>query len=441
MGKSIKRQSKTSKNTTRSHHKRKVIYFDNNGTTLICKDGEKAQREHLRCYNPASDSSVSQPEKKVLEDARKYLASLINATNMSIIFTSGATESNCCILRSVAEAYKRLTNTTPHFIVSEIEHASIIECVNSLVKNKCIQVTWIKPTLVGSIQPKDIEKAIKSNTALIVAMYANNELGTITDIKQISDIAHKHDIPVFSDCVQIFGKHKIDLHKNGIDALSVSFHKLYGPKRIGLLIMSNDLIEGYQIEAQISGHQQNNLRGGTEDPASVAGAVAACKWNFTKRVEKNKNLLEMKTHILDQLGKVYKLIWYDDFCKLQNNVSHSSHTETEDNSMQECIIVFGPKDQPQAMLPNTILLSIYFADQSFCNGEFKKKLDKRGIIISIGSACNTDAKTASHVINALGCDSAIKKGVLRISLGDYNKKSECDHFVKVFIEELNKHKK
>lgn len=434
MGKSQKKRiSKTKHNKNN-----KVIYFDNNGTTLLCKEGEKAQRDHLRCYNPASDSSVSEPEKKILKDAREYLCKLMNCSEneMTIIFTSGATESNCCMLRSVAEAYKRLTDNIPHYIVSEIEHASIIECVHSLLKNNNIEVTWIKPTVVGSIQPSDIEKAIKKETALIVAMYANNEIGTITDIKRIADIAHQHDIPLFSDCVQIFGKHQIDLQKNGIDALSVSFHKLYGPKRIGLLVIRNDLIDGYQLEAQINGHQQNNLRGGTEDPAGVAGAIASCKWNFAKREEKNKILFDMRNCILQQLKNKYSVMWYQDFMQLKHDVIPTM-----------CIIIFGPKDEQnnmqRAILPNTILMSIYVADQSFCNVNFKKILDKHGIIISIGSACNTNSKTASHVIKSLiGNDkynTIIKKGMLRISLGDYNKKTECNKFIEIFTKELDKY--
>ena len=391
------------------------IYLDNNATTVLCKDGVEALAKYAKCYNPSSDSAVSKPAKKLLKEATQHFR-LRAGPQYKIIFTSGATESNCTLLRSVADAFKR-KGRVPHFIASKMEHISTILCLEQMTQCGA-EVTWIEPTHQGSIDPSEIEQAIKPNTALIVCLKANNETGVVLPVEEIHQIAHNKGVPVFSDQVQWFGKYK----PSSVEAFSASFHKLYGPKGVGLLCIDQNLIDQYELSGQINGHQQDNFRGGTENVAGVAAALAASKWNFNKRKEKNDKLLKMKQFILDQLEPF-------DLRLLNQSTMDRTH-----------IVIFGSVD-PKTSLPNTILLSIVVPLKPFCNVKFKHLLDKKGIVLSIGSACNTKEKNASHVVQSIldrtnftdEHKHKIKQGILRISLGDYNLMKEMVQFMDHFV--------
>jgi len=423
----------------------KIIYLDNNSTTLICEPAIKTYKKWIECYNPATNSSVSQPAKNMIEKSKEYILNHCSTSSKKykVIFTSGATESNCLILRSVAESYKRLTNNKPHIITSSIEHSSVLDCCSSLLNNDQIELDIIQPNIYGCILPEMIESVIKQNTCLISIMYANNEIGSINNVYEIGKIAHQNKIPMHSDCVQIFGKFPIDLNKLKLDAVSISFHKFYGPKGIGALIVNNDLIEGYKLEAQINGHQQNGLRGGTENVPAIASAIEALKWTFKKRKEKNNKLLKMRNFILDELNKKipckdYMSYMTENFPNAIQNSNLTLYQDTNQKNNIEIVILGPPKDKPSYFIPNTILLSIVKnKDDNFCNLLFKKTLDKNGIIVGVGSACLSDLSKASYVLDAIQAPSIIKKGIIRISLGDCNTIEELQKFIKIFFEILN----
>ena len=417
--------------------KEKCIYFDNNGTTLICSKAEKIMMKWLKCYNPSSDFTLANGAKKLLKYAEEYIEDHCHTANKyTIIFTSGATESNCSIIRMIADAYYSNFFEKPHIVTSLMEHKSIISCLQSLEKMGIVEVTYVIPTIHGVITPTSIKEAIKDNTCLVTIMYANNELGTINDIPAIAKITHttsngKFKIPFHTDAVQLFGKHRIKLlgeNKNGdmdIDVLSMSFHKLYGPKGIGLLIIKKDLIaqDGFGLNALITGSQQYGLRGGTENIPAIAGGIEALKHTFKNRKEKNKHLLKLKKLMLDLLSKKYKFSDYRDYIDYPND---------KDRDKIE-LVLLGPPNYEKKVLPNTILLSIVKnKGKNFCNVKFKKKLNKNGIAISIGSACLTDDKKSSHVLDSINAPDIIKRGVIRISFSDDNTESEVKRFVKVF---------
>ena len=418
--------AKTPVKSPTKRSKSHIIYLDNNATTPLCSAGAKALLKNCACYNPSSDSAIAKPSRDIITTATDYIRNLVNAMDYTVIFTSGATESNCCIMRSVADAYKRITSQIPHFIISKTEHISIISCAESMLKNQHIEVSWLKPTVFGTTIPADVEKLIKPNTALIICMYANNEVGCINNLTEITKIAHEHDIPVFSDCVQIFGKHIMDMSRNGIDAFSASFHKFYGPKGLGLLVISNDLLNGYKLEAQINGHQQNNLRGGTENVPAIAAGLATCKWNFAKREAKSAHLAKLRNRLIEGLQKHFPVQYWAEY--VQQN-------KQPDELSEPTIFIFGSKTQ-KTMLPNTLLISIADPSKKFCNVEFKKALDKVGVVVSIGSACNTHEKNASHVVSALNTPDFVKRGVLRISLGDANTTAEIDTVLNIMVNML-----
>jgi cysteine desulfurase len=428
-----KHRTLSKKKTVIKPCRKNIIYLDNNSTTKICKKGKDAMISWLDAQsNPSSNNIISKNSKQLLECATKYMLKHCgtNSKQYTLLFTSGASESNCLILLSVVDAYTNTTNTIPHIITSSVEHKSIITCCNNLVKNKRAAVSFIKPNAFGNIDPKLIERSIKPNTALVSIMFANNEIGCINNIKEIGRIVHSHKIPLHTDAVQIFGKYKISLPKHNIDAISMSFHKLYGPMGMGLLIISNDLIQGYGIECQIAGSQQSTLRGGTENVPAIAGSVSCMEDTFKNRHEKNKKLHMLKLFFISELEKKIPRGEYEMYFK-------------PDKPKRNEFIILGPKDNNNIItpnvLPNTILISfVKNKGPAFCNVDLKKHLDKKNIIVSIGSACNTLSTSSSHVLSEIRAPVNIKQGVIRISLSDNTTLQEIDIAVKELIKSVTK---
>lgn len=428
---------KTSKLNTKEIEpcKEKVIYLDNNGTTKMCMEAKNNMLKWLdSCSNPSSDSLIAKKSKDLIECTKKYIAkhSGVPYSKYSIIFTSGASESNCLILRSIVEAYARITGKLPHIITSSTEHKSIIQCCNHMQSNNLVTITYIEPNAFGVINPELVKKSITDNTALITIMAANNEIGCMNDIKKIGEIANQHRIPFHTDAVQLYGKYKLSMVKNHIDAISMSFHKLYGPMGLGMLIINNDLINGYKITGQISGTQQNELRGGTENVPAIAAAVPSIQYTFKDRDLKNKKMILQKKRIIHGLEQKIPLGEYKRY------FDKSQPTRNE-------FIILGPScngnHKSPNVLPNTLLLSFVKnrADENeefkpFCNTELKKYLNKKNIIVSVGSACSTSSKSASHVLSAIKASNKIKQGTIRISLSDNNTNKEIDTFIKEIIK-------
>lgn len=437
----------------RKNKQPKTIYFDNNGTTLICKQAERAYREWLRCYNPSTNSKAAKPVKQMLERAQDHILAhcSVNTATHTAIFTSGASESNCFIIRACVKAFKkklieRGSELIPHLILSAMEHNASIGCAKDLLESGDVEVSYVQPTIYGNILPEDVEKEIKANTCLVSIQYANNEIPVINNIKEIAQVVHKHRVPLHSDAVQVFGKYKINIKNDGIDALSASAHKFYGPKGIGLLILSNDLIVGYGITGEVNGSQQGGLRGGTENVPAIASMMEAIKHAFTKRHAKNKKLYSLRERCLKKLGKNFKFANYESYLynsidikkeklkeesKEKRKSGDYNNNEDDDNAL-ELVSLGPPEDKKGFILPNTILLAICKnKGRPFCNVDLKKYLDKKGYIISIGSACNTTSKKSSHVMLSIGAPAVIRRGVIRISFGDTNTYAEVDSFTRV----------
>lgn len=407
----------------------KPVYFDNNATTLICAPAKKVYAEWLSCYNPSSDSRIAKPAKQLLEKAQDAILAHcgVSTATHTAIFTSGATESNCLIIKSCVKSYKKKlaekgSDLKPHIISSALEHHSIMECLEDLESVGEIDVSYVEPTIYGNVLAKDVEKELRPNTCLITIMFANNEIPVINNIEEIGEMAHRNRIPMHSDCVQIFGKYKIDVGQNNIDALSASAHKFYGPKGIGVLIINNKLIEGYGLTAEIHGSQQHGLRGGTENVAGIASMMVALKYAFTKRQEKNKRLFKLRETLLAKLAPMFKFGDFADY--LDDSKEHPD---------LELVSLGPPEDRKGFILPNTILISVAKnKGKPFCNVELKKLLDSKNIVVSVGSACLTSSDKASHVLTSIGAPPVIKRGVIRISFGDGNTIEEIGKFAKIF---------
>lgn len=456
-------RTKTAKKITKS--KTEELYFDNNSHTFICPKAQEALIKWAKYYNPSGDSKYAKESRDVITRALKFMHEHCGTSSEThkIIFTSGASESNSTILRSVAYAMRNLSEKLmkPYIIASAIEHHNIIQTLEDISKEGVCEVKYVKPNIYGQINPNEVEQEIQSIkdaggvVILITIMFANNETGAINNIPKIGEIAEKHQIPLHTDAVQVFGKFRVNLPNNRIAALSASFHKIYGPGGIGLLVIENSLIEGYKLTSIISGTQQNGLRGGTENVPAIASAMEAMKWTFKDRTEKNKKLFAMKTRIIEKFKKHYtfgNLLEYildrtekdttTDEIKIKNDKiggePEKKEEEQEEKKPLELVIIGPPLERNNSCIPNTLLIAIAKnTGENFCNIVFKQALAKKGVIVSIASACLTSQPKASHVLTAMDLPPVIRRGVIRISLGDYNTMEECDAFASIFLEVLD----
>ena len=416
-----------SKNSNNNENDTKIVYLDNNATTFMPKFVINHMISWMNKGNPSSsyDSSVRCKEK--IQEAKKDIAKYCNiGDDYYIILNSGATEGNANILRSAMEGYRCKMKIKPHLIISAIEHKSILETAKNLESLGEIFLTLIQPDILGFIHPHDVEHEIRNNTALISIMAANNETGTINNIKAIGEIAHKHNVPFHTDYTQLFGKKPAQPNKENIDAFTMSFHKLHGPPGIGALVIKKDFWEGFGMKPLIAGTQNDGMRGGTECMPNIAGAHAALLYTLHNRYEKNQELLRKKIFLLNELKKhipckTIEQYWKEKEFNLYRNVV-------------EVVFISGDLDNIDKYLYNTIMLSVVKRTKPYiCNIFIKKMLEKKGIIVSIGSACNTQSKNASHVVEAMRFDDLLKKGVLRISMCDDTTIDDLKKFILNFL--------
>ncbi len=438
-----------------------IIYLDNNATTAMCKAAITAMHRWLDIpANPSSSSRYGVAAKKMMDDGRAYILAHCSAPNYLVVYTSGASESNSFIIRSTVAAYFKQRKAKPHVLTSLTEHKSIIKCCEELEAAGAADITYIAPAMSGCIPPQLIERGIRPNTCLVSIMSANNELGCINNLREIGTIAHAHKVPMHADCVQTFGKFKYSLPANNIDAISVSFHKLHGPKGCGLLVVNRDLVDGYGLEGMIAGTQEYGLRGGTENVACIAGGLAAMKHTFVDRAAKNARLYGLRAHIISKLGAHFGIGDYKTYvAEPQLRASglrsgsappeavvtmHAPASATISARKPVELIILGtpsPKinqSKERRVLPGTILLAIAKnTGTPFCNTKLKAALERLNIIVSIGSACNTASPDASHVLAAIRAPDVILRGVIRVSMCDDTTKKDADAFISAFIQAVD----
>lgn len=428
------------------------IYFDTNANVPMYKPviDVLSKWSNIGC-NPSSTSAKAQKSQLLLEAAKKRLLDhcSISSKLYTVIFTSGASESNCTIITGAALAYKKKLKRKPKIVISSIEHESILSCVRDLEHHELAEIIYIEPNIEGVIKKSNIERIIDiPDIALISIMYANNELGTVNDIAEIGALAHQHNIPFHTDCVQAFSKIRIPMNKNNIDALSMSFHKLGGPIGIGALIIKNEFIEGYELCGIIKGKQQGGLRGGTIPIPNIAAAMKALDITFHHRDEKNTHLINMRNEFIERLSRLYPLGNYAEYVKrdLEHQIIDEevtlNHKIVDDINKVEIVILGPTLNHIKRVLPNTILLSIAKNNLDrygfFCNKKLKEYLDKHGIIVSIGSACNAHFDKRSHVLHAIKCPDVIARGTIRVSLPDNVNLKMIKDFMKVLEEGIKK---
>ncbi len=405
----------------------RTVYLDHNANTL---PSSGVIDELVRWSTKGNSSGLyasAQDAKNMIQDFKIAISDQYDFSihDYTILFTSGASESNAMIIMSACRAFASMKRILPHFVTSSIEHDSINILCKTTEEIDRYQHTKVGVKTsgddIGQIDLDAFKKAIKSNTCIVSIMHANNETGIILNLKEIVRIAHSKNIPVHTDAVPLVPRHPFSVKDTGIDSFSMSFHKIGAPIGCGILVIKNTLINGYKLPPLIPGNQQYGLRGGTLPIASIASSKYAFMSHYQRRDIKNINLRTLRQRLISNLEKIGDCIYLDDYIK--------NPTQTD----MLTFVLISAKNADM-MLSNTLLLSIYLCknrannDNALCNMKIRDKLISKNIIISIGSACKTGDAFASHVLKAMNLPPHLYSGVLRISMGDNNTENDIDMF-------------
>ena len=365
------------------------IYMDYSATTPVKQEVVDEMMPYFTQYfgNASSFHAFGREAKTALDKARGEVANLINAKTNEIYFTAGGTESDNWAIEGVAFAHKNKGN---HIITSKIEHHGVLHVCEYLEKHHGFEVTYLDVDAEGKVKLEDLEAAIKDTTILITIMYAKNEIGTIQPIKEIGEIAKKHNIIFHTDAVQAAGNIEIDVKELNVDLMSMSSHKIYGPKGIGALYIKT----GTKLHSFVhGGSQERRRRAGTENLPAIIG--------YGKAAQLAKDGMEEHINKLTSLRK-----------KLIDGILERIPYTRVNGSLTD-------------RLPGNVNFSFEFIE-----GEgILLMLDMLGIAASSGSACTSGSLDPSHVLMAIGLPHEIAHGSLRLSIGDFTTEEDIDYII------------
>ena len=365
-----------------------MIYLDNAASTKIHDDVLEDMMPYLKEQygNPSSIHRYGRFAHKAIEKARKQIAHLINADPSEILFTSGGTESNNTALYGIAKK-----NPGSRIITSSIEHDAILEPCKKLEKEG-FDIIYLPVNNYGLVDPLILKENLTENTSLVSIMFGNNEVGTVEPISDFVKICNEQNIPFHTDAVQATGKIRIDVKELGIDLLSISSHKINGPKGIGALYIR----KGISIDPVIlGGGQENGLRSGTENVANIVGFGKACELSRINLLENISRMKELRDYISTKIIQ----------------------------EIPEVIL----NGHPESRLPN----NIHFTFLGVNGEDLLIKLDENEIAASTGSACSVQIQKASHVLQAMGFSHEQITGSLRLTIGISNNLEEMDKTVEI----------
>lgn len=372
---------------------RELIYLDHAATTATRPAVVDAMIPYFTEHfgNPSSVYGFASANKRVINDAREILANTLGVKSQEIYFTAGGTESDNWAIKETARAYKTKGN---HIITSRIEHHAVLHTCEYL-EHEGFEVTYLDVDEYGVVRMDQLEEAIRPNTILISIMYANNEIGSVQPIKEIGELAKKHDILFHTDAVQAYGQVPIDVEECNIDMLSASAHKLNGPKGIGMLYIK----DGVKIQSFIhGGAQERHRRAGTECVPAIVGFGKAAQIAFDTMEERANHETTLRDHVIERI------------------LSEIPYTRLNGHKTNR--------------LPNNINISMQFVE-----GESVLiMLDGKGICASSGSACTSGSLEPSHVLLALGLPHEVAHGSLRLTLGEENTKEDLDYVIDTLSE-------
>ena len=365
-----------------------MIYLDNAASTQIHNDVLDSMLPFLKEQygNPSSIHRYGRLTRKAIHKARKQIASLINADPAEILITSGGTESNNTALIGISSQFP-----DSQIITSSIEHDAILEPCKKL-NSKGFQVDYLPVNKFGMIDISDLDNTLSKKTSLVSVMFGNNEVGTIQPISEIAKACHEKKVVFHTDAVQAVGKIPIDVKKLGIDLLSISSHKLHGPKGIGALYIR----DGVKIDPIIlGGGQEFRLRSGTENVASIVGFGQACEIAQNHLIENMSSIKKLQTLLVKKILDEIPEVSFNGH--LESRLSNNAHFTFLGVNGEDLII----------------------------------KLDEYGIAASTGSACSVNTQKASHVLEAMGFSLEQITGSLRLTVGIFNTENEINETVNI----------
>ncbi len=409
------------------------IYLDNNANTKVIKSVLDTYIKYVNIGNPSGNNAIAQAVQAKIEKAKKIIASVcgFSLEDYSIIFTSGATESNNFIIRSIADSCQAKQIKRPNIIISNIEHKSIIQCCRDLEEQGRISYTMLpverSGRYYGKINPRTLKLAIDDNTMLVCIMGANNENGAINDLIDLSEVCKAKNVPFFSDCVQLFPRYIVNPLKLGLSAFSVSFHKLHSMIGSGMLVIENSLLHDQCLKSQLAG--SDPLRSGTLPAALILASTTAIIEISSNRAQKNELLLKKRNLIINGISKYLRLTYLDDYV-----YKYIDDSKIKANPIKHIQIILCMNKQ--SSLVNTIYLAI--DRPGCCNTAIQNHLEKCKIIIGLGSACNK--KEASYVAVNCGVPDELINTMVRITLSDLTTEKECLMFIKCFIDIVSSYK-
>ena len=379
--------------------RQKVRYFDHAATTYLAPRVVKAMEPYWseKFGNPSALYAKGREAKAAIDQARAQVAQIFNCSPGEIIFEGSGTESDNHALIGTALANKARGN---HIITSTIEHHAVLHALGFL-ETQGFEVTYLPVDRDGLIKLAELEKAIRPETILVSIMLANNEIGTVQPIKEISAVIKSAGQPIMfhTDACQAAGFYELDVASLGVDLMTVNGSKIYGPKGTGVLYVK----KGTAIQPYIhGGGQENGRRAGTENVAGIVGLATALELVQGEKEQENERLLKLRSKLIDGLLKIPKVVL---------------------------------NGHPEKRLPNNVNVTIKDIE-----GEaMLLHLDEYGIAASTGSACTSGSLEPSHVILALGHPYEMAHGSIRFSLGHSNTAADIDFLLKVFppiIEKL-----
>jgi len=367
------------------------IYFDSAATTPVDENVvEKMMPYFTRHFGNANSAHQFGRDCKVaIEDAREKIASLIHAEPSEIIFTSGGTESDNAAIKGVVAATRK-----KEIITSPIEHHAVIHPAESLKMQGC-RVTYLESDKYGVVSAEKVKNAISDETAVVSLMHVNNEIGSVNPVKEIAEVCQEKGVAFHSDTVQSVGKIPIDVKDLGLNLLSISAHKIYGPKGIGVLYVKNGTP---WIPWLQGGSQERRRRGGTSNVAGIVGLAEALELSITHQAEHYQHYQNLRKATLEELNKRFK------------------------NRFQ----VNGPAEDG---MPNILNIGFISDQDNGLDGEMLLlNLDIDGICVSNGSACTSGAMEPSHVLEGIGVPESIANSSIRVSFGKHNTEEDVHFF-------------
>ena len=371
--------------------------MDHSATTPVAPEVLEAMLPYFseKFGNASSLHGYGLEAKEALEDSREKVARLLGANQEEIIFTSGGTESDNLALKGIA---RRSKEKGKHIITSSVEHPAILETCRNLQKEG-FEVTYLPVTSEGLVDLAALESAIRPDTILISVMHANNEIGTIQLLEEIGRIAAEKDIFFHTDAVQSVGKIAVDVNALGVDLLSLSAHKLYGPKGVGALYVR----KGTRLESIVQGGgHERGLRSGTENVAGIVGLARAAELTAESMATEGQRLTELRDRLAAVVLEKVKDAWINGSMKKR--------------------------------LPGNLNFGFKYVE-----GEsLLLFLDSKGIAVSTGSACSSHKLEPSHVLLSLGLRPEECHGSLRITMGRSNTKEEVDYVAKCIAEAVER---